>query len=274
MVLALAAWAVGMNSLQVRRMKASIPDGKTILVIGDSHSTGFKNSNLLNLSVPGEPFPIQVGKALIALNEVSFSHVICTVGPQTASSEPLRLMNNERNWVSGNQGQISLIAWAEPQILPLTTIKTSFTGLLNMFNWNKGLELNNQFKDHGSSTDLSGTRTSKRLKQHDVLKSDWYCDRIRFYECLNLLVDACLKSSAKIHLIETPYHQSYRSQIQPDDYAMFKSDLTTFCQRHDHVSYSDFSNSNYPEDHFSDADHLNQRGFQRFMREEFKSLND
>ena len=272
MMLALATWVAGMNSLQVRRMKASIPDGKTTLVIGDSHSTGFKDSNLLNLSVPGEPLPIQVGKALIALDEVPFDYVICAVGPQTASSEPLRLMNNELNWVSGHQGQISLIAWAEPQVFTLTSSKTSCTGLLNIFNWNKGVELNNRFQDQGTSSDLSEARTTKRLQQHDVLKSNWYCDAIRFYKTLSLIADACHKSGTTLHLIETPYHQSYRSQIQPDDYAKFKSDITTFCLGHEYVSYSDFSNSNYPDDHFSDADHLNQRGFQRFMREEFQSL--
>lgn len=272
MMLALTSWVTGMNIVMIEDLKNSIPRDKTILVIGDSHSTGFKDSNLLNLSVPGEPLPIQVGKALIALDEVPFDYVICTVGPQTASSEPLRLMNNERNWVSGHQGQISLIAWTKPQILALTSIKTSFRGLLNILNWNKGLTLENRFNDHGSSTDLSGMRTTERLQQQDILKQTWYCDGIRFSKSLSLLAEACNESGTELLLIETPCHHSYRSQIQPDDYAKFKSDITTFCLGHDHVSYTDFSNSNYPDNHFRDADHLNQRGFQRFMHEEFQTL--
>lgn len=274
MLFALVAWGVGMNSAMVKNLKEGIPIDKTTLVIGDSHSTGFKDPSLLNLSVPGEPLPIQVAKALIVLREDSFHSVICAVGPQTASSEPLRLMNNERNWVSGNQGQISLIAWAKPEILTLTTIKTSYTGMLNLFNWNKGLELKNKFTDHGPGTDLSEKRTTRRLRQHDILRHHWYCDRIRFFNTLKLLADVCHNSGTKLHLIETPYHKSYRSQIQPDDYAKFKSDIIRFCLNRDHASYTDFSNLNYPDNHFSDGDHLNQRGFQRFMREEFEILID
>ena len=272
--LVLAVWATAMNSVQVQNMKNSVPDGKTILVIGDSHSTGFQGPNLLNLSKNGEPLPTQVDRALCVLEKGTYKTIVCAIGPQTASSEPQRLMNNERNWLSGNQNRISLIAFDQPHIIPLLTPKANCYQFLNLFNWNKREVIKNRFDNHGAESDLSEKRTRKRLNQLDIDQPNWYCDSTRFFKSILLLSEACRKSAASLQLIELPYHDEFRNQIHQKDYQKFKTDINRFCILHNHVSYTDFSDSNYPNDHFSDADHLNKTGFQRFMREEFPLLTE
>ena len=270
----LAVWAIALNTVQVQNMKDSIPDDKTVLVMGDSHSTGFQGRNLLNLSVPGEPFPIQVGKALIALEQGEFNTTVCTIGPQTASSEPLRLMNNERNWLAGSQGKASLVVFANLQLLTTLSGKSILYFALNAFNWNKSTSIPGDFNDHGPKTNLSQERTKERLHQHDVLRPNWYCDARRLNQALTILVQACKSSGTELYLIETPCHMSYRDRVHSQGYNQFKSDLRHFCTLHDDVEYVDFSDTPYPDHYFSDADHLNERGFERFMSEEFQQLID
>lgn len=272
--LMLVIWAIGMNSIQVQKMKDSVPDDKSILVLGDSHSTGFQGANLLNLSIPGEPFPIQVGKALVALEQDEFDTAIFAIGPQTASSEPLRLMNNERNWLAGNQGKVSLVVFSELQLLTLLSGKSILYIALNAFNWSKKTSIPGDFNDHGPESDLSEKRTKERLHQHDVLRPNWYCDDRRFNKALSMLVEACKSRDTQLYLIETPYHKSYRDQVHPQGYKAFRSDILRFCNLHDDVQYIDFSKAPYPDHYFNDADHLNASGFRHFMEVDFQQLND
>jgi len=125
-----------------------------------------------------------------------------------------------------------------------------------------------KYSGYGASTNENPTKDiiDFILNRHYDIRSD--VETFNQEEYFNKIITLCKKMNVRIIITSTPYHNYYKDNIPEYDLNKFNS----FIKSYNNVTYFNYLNDKTPDSLFSDGNHLNIKGGNRYAKKMSQSL--
>lgn len=156
-----------------------------------------------------------------------------------------------------------------------STFKRAANGFLTMLGIRNDTHISTNEKGYGIHYTLANRSADWDNGQFEALRHNALIDEAmsmnnRFDQNRKYVEDIILQSSrrgVKVLLVNVPLYQTYRDHLNSDHMIQQKEFCRYFEKNFPNVSYHDFSNDpRFTEGDFYDANHLNEKGTEKFTR--------
>jgi len=239
-----------------------------ILIAGDSHPKNSVNpayfESARNISQTAEPYVITFWKLKYLLPKFPVDTVILGFSHHNISAFNDRKFTDKK-WAS----EMFKRTYPIQNFDGLHHINVDFTKFYKIYFRNMMLYPNTDHFDYlgkYSNTDYSDiSNTEEVIKRHYFYKGEPVGISETSISYLDSIVKICNEQNVTLILAGSPVHEDYFGQIP--DYIKQRYNEEKSRLRNEGIMVIDHSDEFYKKDHFLDADHLNEKGADKFTKE-------